>query len=146
MKTQINLKIVYRGILVLAILLGLTCSLIFSGGFLPTVHAAQGSQPTGYKVSDDLRNRIAHSSNSDTARVILQLTELPTGGLNALLNSNGVHVRADYRNLGIMVVDLALGVINALAKYDTVKFISPDTSTKAFGHVSATTGADAIRT
>ncbi|HLL99896.1 MAG TPA: S8 family serine peptidase, partial [Pyrinomonadaceae bacterium] len=107
---------------------------------------SQNAVANSSKVSDELRARVINnSSNNNVVRVILQLSEPPRGQLNALLNRNGIHVRANFRNLNSMVVELPAGVVDELASFSEVSFVSLDSKTEAFGHISATTGTDAVR-
>ena len=78
--------------------------------------------------------------------VVLQLKDKPSGGLNALLNRSGVHVRARLEALSAVAVELPASVLEELASFSEVEFISEDSAVASFGHLSATTGADAVRT
>ncbi|MFN2500537.1 MAG: S8 family serine peptidase [Pyrinomonadaceae bacterium] len=147
METQIEIKKVNRGILITVMLLSLLC-----GGIIPGTAATAGQGPIpngsdrGSKISNELKTVLANRrSDEQLVRVIISLSENPRAQLTALLNRNGVYVRAHYRNLGNMVVDLPGSAIAELQTYSEVTFISGDTSTRAFGHVTATTGADAVR-
>ena len=150
-ETQIKINKVNRGIL----LTGLTLlALLFIGiGIGPGSSVTPGAQahnqnavPNG-KVSDELRARmLGGSAQSTIVRVILQFSDTPTGPLNALLNSNGVHIRSQFRYLNTFVVDLPASVVSELAEFSEVSYISLDYNIKTFGHISSTTGADAVRT
>src|SRR4028118_2299436 len=59
------------------------------------------------KVSPDLRDKINFAQSADdTVSVILQFNDKPSGQLNALLNRNGVHVRAHYQSFNSIAVEL----------------------------------------
>ena len=98
------------------------------------------------KVSHALRDRLRRGDESaQTAEVILQLSGKPSGRLNALLNRAGVHVRAKLDKLDTLALDLPLGVVEELASFDEVHFVSPDANVVSTGHVVTTTGTDAVR-
>jgi subtilisin family serine protease len=78
--------------------------------------------------------------------VVLQLDSPPSGQLNALLERNGVHVRGNFTDLGMIAADLPAGVLDELANYPEVNFVSQDSPMHSFGYVTSTTGADAVRT
>ncbi|MDQ3745466.1 MAG: S8 family serine peptidase, partial [Acidobacteriota bacterium] len=93
------------------------------------------------KVSPDLRG----GSDASLVKVILQLSGKPSGQLNALLNRNGVHVRAHFQSFNSYAVELPADVVDELASFDEVSYVSLDRQTQSFGHITLTTGADAVR-
>ena len=99
------------------------------------------------KVSSDLGDKKGgDKKGSDKAEVIIQLQDKPTGQLNALLNRNGVHVNGRFDNLNMLAVELPLDVIEELATLTEVSYISSDREVVSLGgHLSTTTGADAVR-
>ena len=98
------------------------------------------------KISPELRGRLSRAgSGARTASVILQLNGRPSGSLNALLNRNGVHVRAEFKHFGALALDLPLNVIEELASHEEVSFVSPDSKVASLGHVATTTGLAAAR-
>src|SRR5436190_9964242 len=75
--------------------------------------SAQTTNDGHGKISVELRSRVRDNpSSNESVRIILQLSDNPSGRLNALLNRNGVHVRAHFRRLSSMVVDLPSGVVD----------------------------------
>src|ERR687885_2659549 len=126
--------------------LALCCSIVIADNRV-VVRRAQASQGKnsgreagGKKVSPDLRG-----DGANLVRVILQLDGKPSGKLNALLNRNGVHVRASFNNLNAHAVELPQNVVDELASFPEVAYVSADRQTQSLGHVSLTTGADAVR-
>src|ERR1051326_2176056 len=98
------------------------------------------------KVSPDLRGKVAASQGgNDLVSVIVQLNAPASGQLKALLNGNGVHLKNEFKNLGVLTVDLPVSVVAQLSSFDEVSYVSVDRPTAATGHVSLTTGADAVR-
>src|ERR671930_1539404 len=79
-------------------------------------------QAKAEKVSPDLRARQRNARTGDeSVSVILQLNAEPSGQLNALLNRNGVHVKAHFENFNSQAVELPLGVVDELAAYSEVE-------------------------
>jgi serine protease AprX len=100
------------------------------------------------RVSADLRERAKHSPKGDElVEVIIQHEGKPSGQLNALLNRNGVHVRARFSNFDSMLVELPARVVEELEFYDEIRFVSPDSEIRSLGtsHIEHTTGADLVR-
>ena len=134
-------RIVTSPTLTVASILLLTLGTLIGGSFLTTV-AASGNNDD--KISSVLRGRLSAGDN-DTVRIILQLNAPASGRLNALLNSNGVHVKQLFKNFNSSVVELPLNTVNELAFYDEVQFVTLDSQISSMGHVSSTTGADDVR-
>src|SRR5258708_32025411 len=101
----------------------------------------------GDKVSPDLRTKVRRSKgkNDENVKVILQLTGPASAPLVALLANNRVHVRKHFNKLKSHMVELPLSVVEQLAAFPEVQSVSVDAPVKSFGHVSLTTGADAVR-
>src|SRR5580765_4670870 len=101
------------------------------------------SQPV--KVSSDLTAKARGPRKDDTVSVIMQLRAPMSGQLSALLNRNGAHIRATFRNLQAHAVDLPAKIVDEVAAFDEVAYVSLDRETRTMGHLSLTTGADAVR-
>ncbi|HYO91444.1 MAG TPA: S8 family serine peptidase, partial [Pyrinomonadaceae bacterium] len=78
--------------------------------------------------------------------MILQFSGKPSGRLNALLNRNDVHVRAHFENFNVSAVELPASVVQELASFSEVSYVSFDREVDSLGHVETTTGALATRT
>src|SRR5437016_8270206 len=127
----------------------LTCLsllLSLSGGLMVGDHARAQSTAKPAKVSSDLSAKAHSLTNTDTIKVIVQLRAPMSSSLNSLLNSNGVHVRKTFQNLGAHAVEMPASIVDAVAAFDEVSYVSFDRPTQSTGHLSATTGADAVRT
>jgi len=97
------------------------------------------------KGSTDLRNKAHSLTSSDLVKVIVQLRAPMSSSLNSLLNSNGVHVRKSFNSLGAHLVEMPASLFDTVAAFQEVAFVSYDRPTQSMGHLSATTGADAVR-
>src|SRR5438552_13028020 len=124
---------------------------------LPSVHSLSGGIMVGdraraqsvgrpAKLSSDLSAKAHSLTNADTVKVIVQLGAPMSSSLNSLLNSNGVHVRKTFQTLGAHSVEMPASIVDTVAAFNEVDFVSFDRPTKSMGHLSATTGADAVRT
>src|SRR2546421_7578418 len=133
-----------RLIVALSLLFALCCSIVITDNqvVMRRAEAKNSGHENGKKVSPDLQGK---SAGSSLVRVILQLNGKPTGQLNALLNRNGVHVRASFSNFNALSVELPANVVDELADFSEVAYVSADRQTQSLGHVSLTTGADAVR-
>src|SRR5438045_8319754 len=137
-----------RPLIILSLVFSLCCGIVISDNRSIERRAEaspgknSGPATGGNKVSPDLRRK---SASTDPVRVILQLNDKPSGQLNALLNRNGVHVRASFKNLNAQVVELPESVVDELASFPEVVFVSPDRKTSAGSHLTAATGALAVR-
>jgi serine protease AprX len=98
------------------------------------------------KASSDLLAQAAASQKQDTLKVILQLKAPMSGALKALLNQKGVRTKANFKNLNAQSLEIPAGILESVAAFDEVFFISSDRQTASLGHLSETTGADAVRT
>src|ERR1043166_4449319 len=125
-------------------LLVTTC--LLPGAFMGRRANAQLLKLKSTKVSSDLSAKAHSLTSADTVKVIVQLRAPISGSLNSLLNSNSVHVRKVFQNLGASAVDMPAYLVDTVASYSEVSFVSYDRPAQSMGHLSATTGADAVRT
>src|SRR5919199_2043328 len=129
-----------RLIAVLSLVFSLSGSIVIADNnvLVRRAEAKTSGNAKGKKVSPDLKK------DGSLVRVILQLDGKPSGRLNALLNRNGVHLRASFKNLNAHVVELPGNVVDELANFSEVAFVSPDRKMSAAGHLTAATGALAV--
>ncbi len=132
-------------ILITALSCGLSLSLISADAKDKKEAGADRGRKT--KVSSELRSKKRKGKDdSDSVNVILQLQGKASGRLNALLNRNGVHVNGQFKNLNMLAVELPADVLDELASFDEVSYISADSDVVSLGgQLSTTTGADAVR-
>src|SRR5215207_6857070 len=127
----------------LALALAAVACVITPGG-----HAAQSTQGAGRsdeKVSSELRGFVGRTK-ADTVAVVVQLSAPPSGGLNALLQRSGVRVRGHFAALDALAVELPAAVVDELTSFPEVEWVTRDREVSTAGHVTAATGADAVRT
>ena len=100
----------------------------------------------GEKISDDLRELMQSGRRGkDRVNVILQVDDVRSGQLNDLFKRYGVEVNATMPVFGTLTVAVPVKALEELAARSEVHHISADREVQAFGHVTATTGADAVR-
>src|SRR6266550_7313901 len=118
---------------------------IVSCNFIPQNAGAQGPAPMANKISPDLLE-LTHGAAAQRIPVIIQFNGRPGASFDAALSKTGGHVKADLVNFNSRVMELPAPAVEGLAARPDVGFISLDRTNISFGHVSLTTGADAIRT
>src|SRR2546426_5723183 len=94
--------------------------------------APQGGGKKASKVSSDLSGR----KGGETVKVILQLGGKMSGQLNALLSRNDVHVKSSFKNFNAQAIEMPASIVDQVAAFDEVSYISVDRETMATGHVS----------
>jgi len=97
------------------------------------------------KISSDLQEQISKVSPDTRLRVIIQISSIKRSLLNTFLLRSDVSVQSDLQKLDSIVVELPARIIADIIAYGGAKYISLDRETKSFGHISATTGTDAVR-
>src|SRR6266446_3103782 len=127
--------------------LSLLASLCLLPGIMVGERARAQSLGKAAKASSDLLAKTHGAKKSDVVPVILQLNAPMSGGLNALLNQNGVHgAKQVFKQLNAQAIDMPAAIVDDVAAFDEVSYISFDRPTVSMGQHSATTGADAVRT
>src|SRR4029079_19125288 len=76
------------------------------------------------KVASDLGDMLGRKSSDSLVKIILQLNQKRSGQLNSLLAANGVKIRRHFDNLNSFALELPGNVVNALANFPEVEFIS----------------------
>ena len=149
--TTVTSNIRTKRFLVLALLASLTLGPSLLGGNIFTAYAkgkdsrgSKGAQPV--KVASNLRDMLAGKNNGSLVKVILQLSDKPSGQLNAMLAANGVKIRRHFNNLNSFALELPSNVVDALSNFPEVAFISLDSEVMTLGgHIATTTGTDNVR-
>ena len=130
----------------------ITLSLLFSVSFgilISEKASAQSTSGRASKVAHDARKRVRYWQNGgsdDIVKVILQLNSPPSLALSSLLGSAGVRVKRHFLSFNSHAIELPTSVVDQLASFPEVQNVSVDADVHSFGHVSLTTGADAVRT
>ncbi len=105
------------------------------------VHGASSAE----KVSPDLIELVHGASANARVTVIIQFNDNPGDAFDSFLLSNSGHTKAAFLNFKAHAIELPSRAVQALAARPEVGFVSLDRTNISFGHVSLTTGADAVR-
>lgn len=97
------------------------------------------------KISEDLQGNSSLNA-SGLIKVIIQFKDEPSVTARQMLAANGARIKRKFTKLNTISVSLTADVINQLSTLPEVEFISPEREVQFLGHVSLTTGADAVRT
>ena len=97
------------------------------------------------KISPALSQSL-QTTQSLTADVIVQLNAAPSLQLNLFLQLGGVVVKGRFTNLNMLAVELPIGLLGQLAAFPEVSYISANLPVVSHGHITRTTGTDAVRT
>src|SRR5256714_5384475 len=100
----------------------------------------------GEKISSDMQELMKSAGRNGRVTAILQVNDVNNKQVRALLARNGALVGDRMAELGAMKVDLPIKAVDALMKSGSMNYISPDVKMESFGHITATTGTDQIRT
>ncbi len=97
------------------------------------------------KVSPDLLRLVADAPATRRVPVVVQSSGLWGFTLDLLLQTLGARTTRTYQNFNVRALDIPAGHVLLLAASSLVSFVSADRSVRLLGHLSATTGADAVR-
>src|SRR5205085_3176715 len=105
----------------------------------------QTPQPES-RVSPDLLELARDpGAQGQRVRVILQSDGTADASLAALLRRRDVKSDGQFKSVGARVVEMPARLVEQLSEQKGVRFVSLDRETVSFGHVSYTTGTDAVR-
>src|SRR5581483_3407707 len=100
----------------------------------------------GNKISPELESAAVSGAASDEPiHTIVQVKDSHSQSLKELLKRYGVRVHKKLTRLQMLDAELPAAALRELAESDEVEFISADREVMALGHVTLTTGADAVR-
>ena len=99
----------------------------------------------GAKISADLQQVMQNSSNKDRVSIILQVDDARGGQLSELFKQYDIQVSARMAHLGAIQAEVPVKALEELAARNEVNHLSLNSEVRAFGHVTATTGADLVR-
>ena len=127
--------------------LALTAAAVFS--LAPPRRAAaltgEETEKRAEKVSSEIEDYVRRTG-SPRVTVIVQLNGAPTTLLVNFLMRVGVRLKGQYALLDSFAIDIPATAVGLLANFPEVKSVTRDRELATTGHVTATTGADAVRT
>ncbi|HYH85079.1 MAG TPA: S8 family serine peptidase, partial [Pyrinomonadaceae bacterium] len=104
-----------------------------------------GAQVPGDKLSPDLRQMTEGARATDRVGVIVQAADLNNPRLASLFSRYGVEINSRMAQLGAMHIEVPAGALEELAASGATSYLSPDRTVRSLGHVTLTTGTDAVR-
>ena len=126
------------------VLLGLLFDFLPSESRTHAYSSSQSDQPP--KASRDLAEKVNKGHGSELVRVIIQpATSWDTNLESTIEQAGGSNIRR-FQNFRVRVVSLSANAALALSARNDVSYVSLNREVRSLGHVSATTGADAVRT
>ncbi|HKR61892.1 MAG TPA: S8 family serine peptidase, partial [Pyrinomonadaceae bacterium] len=126
----------------LLILLTISAGLLVSDNS----HAECAPRPrSAKKASTEVLKKVTQGHGSDRIRVIVQPKEGWTADLEAALQDAGVTNVRQLQKFSFRIITVSAAAAAALAARDDVAYVSENREVRTLGHVSLTTGADAVR-
>ena len=107
---------------------------------------AQTGSAAKSKISPDLRERVRNARSGERVNVIIQSNGTWNRTLDSLLKNYGGRITRQFQNINPRVVNLPAGAVESLTTRSEVRYISLDRDIRSLGHISSTSGADAVRT
>src|ERR1043166_1206172 len=96
------------------------------------------------KTSDELKS-IAKNNGGGRASVILQAADVNSSEFQDLIKRHGGSIEEAMPEGGAVKVNIALKDLEDIAGDQSTSFVSSDAPVESFGHITLTTGADAVR-
>src|SRR5262252_9571233 len=98
------------------------------------------------KASADLKEKVDRGRGDDLVRVIIQPANPADRTLESTIRNSGGRNQRQFRNFHLRTVTIPARAALALAKRNDIAYVALNREVRTLGHVSATTGADAVRT
>ncbi|HYJ86016.1 MAG TPA: S8 family serine peptidase, partial [Pyrinomonadaceae bacterium] len=98
----------------------------------------------GDKIARNLRHPNM-SGNGRSVNVVVQFNGPMSNKLASLLRRNGTGLKKHFQYFNSASMELPGNILEDLANFDEVDFVSGDDELMALGHVTSTTGADDVR-
>src|SRR5215203_1909857 len=99
----------------------------------------------GRKVSAEIIRKINNGQGAERVRVIVRPRADWSGELDTALLLNGASDVRQFQNFDFRAVNLPAGAAATLAQRTDVGYVAINKEVRTLGHVSATSGADAVR-
>jgi len=129
----------------LCLLLLCVLSVIFTPQHAARLRARPGS-PHGHKISRDVIEKARNISQNQSVPLIVQLNDRVDATFEWDVMRKAGHFRgAMLKHFNLRAIEVPAKFVDDLATRADVDFISLDRPNVAFGHVTTTTGADAVR-
>src|SRR5687767_13288203 len=110
-----------------------------------TTIGANQSQASGDKTAPDLRRRVSSAPADELVSVVIQPRAGWVDELDSVLRNQGARGVRRFHKLSTAVVELPASAVASLAAHSAVAYVSLNREVSSLGHVSQTSGADAVR-
>src|SRR6266571_7820762 len=134
-------RILLSTLLVVSLLLPIYPQLLATMGCAHAQSAGQIRQ-----ASKDLIEKVNNGRGGDLVRVIIQPAGAWDSPLDSTVGSSGGSNIRQFQNFRIRAVTISADAALALSTRNDVAYVSLNREVRTLGHVSLTTGADAVRT
>ena len=98
------------------------------------------------KASSDLKHKVNSGRGNDLVRVIIQPVNAWNTTLESTVQNSGGHNERQFQNFRLRAVTISAKAALELANRQDIAYVSLNREVRTLGHVSVTTGADAVRT
>jgi serine protease AprX len=136
----------FRQVITLSLLFSLVAGIVISDNRMMSASAKVTQFVAASwqdKVAPDLRALVLSGSQTPV-KVIVQFNSTKSNAMETAMTQKG-RGRKNFQTLNSAVVEIPADWIDDLAAYSGVRYISSDSATRSFGHVTTTTGAEAVR-
>src|SRR6266571_810537 len=106
---------------------------------------AQGAGQS-LKASADLIDKVNSAQGDDLVRVIIQPTDAWGSTLDSTVQNAGGSNEHQFQNFHLRAITISANAALALSTRSDIAYVSLNREVRTLGHVSLTTGADAVRT
>ena len=96
------------------------------------------------KKSRDLPVQLGSNDNQRIS-IVFQTDAAYSEGLEDFLKRNDIRRKVKFENMRAESIEVPAKVLNELAAFDEIRFISPDRELRSLGHLETATGAVAAR-
>jgi serine protease AprX len=98
------------------------------------------------KASSDLKHKVNSGRGNDRVRVIIQPVNSWNTTLESTVQNSGGSNERQFQNFRLRAVTISAKAALELANRQDIAYVSLNREVRTLGHVSVTTGADAVRT
>src|SRR4030095_7791369 len=112
----------------------------------PRAQAETDVEHLDHKVSKDILQKIKGGRGADLVRVISRPVGLADTTLDYSIEDSGGSNLRRFNNFQVRIATLSANAAASLARRSDVAYVSLNREVRSLGHLSATTGADLVRT
>ncbi|MBD0326897.1 MAG: hypothetical protein ICV68_10720, partial [Pyrinomonadaceae bacterium] len=134
-----------RAVIAVFALLSLLLALLPAGRLAVQEVRAEINQAPASKISPDLLAEVRKAQAGTRVKVIVQPASATAPlALDTLLRGLGARIKNQLRHLNLRAIELPAEALTNLAARREVRYVSLDKVTRSYGHITSTSGADAV--